>query len=128
MAAGLYLGMKKAALYIMALFYMGAGINHFIHPRFYTAIMPSWLQWHSALVLISGIAELLLGIFLIPVSTRRVAAWGLIALLVAVFPANVQMMMNYIHEQNPKTWISILRLPLQALLIWWAWIYTKPSK
>jgi uncharacterized membrane protein len=108
----------------MAVFYMAAGINHFIHPEFYLAIMPPYLPWHSALVLISGVAELVLGILLIPPFTRKLAAWGIILLLIAVFPANVQMLLNYIQENNPKTWLAILRLPIQGLLIWWAYQYT----
>lgn len=109
----------------MALFYVIAGINHFVHPRFYIAMMPPWLPWHATLVLLSGIAEAVLGLLLFPATTRQMAAWGIIALLVAVFPANIQMMLNYMHAHDPKTWITIVRLPVQGLLIWWAWIYTR---
>ena len=114
------------SLYIMALFYVLAGINHFTHPGFYLKIMPPWMPWHNLLVLISGILEILFAIFLLFISTRRIAAWCIIILLVAIFPANIQMMLNYIHEHNPQLWITVLRLPLQIVLIWWAYGFTKP--
>lgn len=112
----------------MSLFYVAAGVNHFWHPAFYHTIMPHWLPWHNELVFISGVFEILLGLLLLFSSTRRFAAWGIILLLVAVFPANIQMMINHWNESNPKLWISILRLPLQLLLIWWAYTITKNSK
>ena len=110
---------------MMAGFYILAGINHFVNPVFYKKIMPPWLDWHDTLILISGIIEIVLGILLLPIKTRQFAAWGLIALLIAVFPANVQMMINFREEQKPYLWIAVLRLPLQLLLIWWAYQYTK---
>lgn len=109
----------------MSLVYIAAGIFHFVQPRFYLKIMPPWLPWHSELILISGIAEIMLGVLLIPEATRTIAAWGIILLLIAVFPANIQMAVNYWKENNPYLWIALLRLPLQFVLIWWAWQYTK---
>ena len=75
----------------MAVFYMAAGINHFVNPIFYKKIMPPWVPWHYPLIYISGGVEILLGLLLIPAPTRKLAAWGIIVLLLAVFPANVQM-------------------------------------
>jgi uncharacterized membrane protein len=109
----------------MALFYTAAGVNHFVHPGGYMKIMPPWLPLHEQLVLISGIAEIFFALLLLFQVTRRIAAWGIIALLIAVFPANIQMMLNYYHENNPALWIAIVRLPLQIALIWWAWLFTK---
>ncbi len=120
--------MKKAGLYIQAGLYIMAGINHFINPAFYQLIMPPWMPWHYPLIYISGLAELLCGIFFIPVRTRRVAAWAIIMLLIAIYPANIQMAINYFQDNNPKLWIALLRLPLQVLLVWWAWIYTRRDK
>lgn len=114
---------KKSTLYIMALLYILAGINHFIHPETYMKIMPPWLPSPAFLVALSGVIEIILGILLIPNRTRRFAVWGIIALLIAVFPANIQMAMDYYHSQDPNLWIAILRLPIQILLIWWAYIY-----
>ena len=109
----------------MALLYIAAGINHFLHPAVYIEIMPHWLPAPKALVYITGIFEIVLGIMLVPLITRRTGAWGIILLLIIILPANVQMMLNYLHEGNPRLWISILRLPLQLLLIWWAYGLTK---
>ena len=117
--------MKKLSLYIMTLFYFAAGLNHFIRPQFYLKIMPPWIPVHKELVLISGIGEVLLALLLLFPVTRRLAAWGIIVLLVAVFPANIQMLINYYESNNPMLWIAVLRLPLQLVLIWWAYGFTK---
>ncbi len=111
----------------MTIAYIAAGINHFINPQLYLSIMPPWLPAHAALVEVSGVLEILLGLLLLPLRSRRLAAWGLVTLLIAVFPANVQMLLNYIREDNPHVWMAVLRLPLQLLLIWWAYIYTRPG-
>ncbi len=119
--------MKAVSLYIMAGFYTVAGVNHFLHPGSYNSIMPPWLGLHQELIYFSGVCEILFGLLLIPVKTRRIAAWCIICLLIAVFPANIQMMLNYVHENHPGLWLTILRLPIQALLVWWAYLYSKPG-
>jgi len=111
----------------MAVFYILAGNSHFFITDYYLAIMPPKIPYHLQLVYISGICEIIIGLLLFPISTRRLAAWMLIAFLVAVFPANIQMTINYSNENNPQLWVSIVRLPVQFLLIWWAWIYTKQN-
>ena len=121
--------MKKISLYIMILFYAGAGINHFIRPDFYLKIMPAWLPLHKELVFISGVAEVLCAVLLLFSKTRRLGAWAVIALLVAVFPANLQMLLDYKRDNNPMLWIAVLRLPIQLLLLWWAYSFTgKPTQ
>lgn len=79
----------------MSALYIAAGINHFRSPGTYTSIMPPYLPYHNALIYISGIFETGLGILLLFEKSRFFAAWGLIAVLLAVFPANVQMLINY---------------------------------
>lgn len=118
-----FIFMKLVSLYTMALLYVAAGIYHFVKPQGYVKIMPPWLPGPLALVYFSGACEILLGVLLFPENTRSMAAWGIMALLVAVFPANVQMMLNYFHYNNPLKWFTVARLPLQLLLIWWAWQY-----
>ncbi|HUR12501.1 MAG TPA: MauE/DoxX family redox-associated membrane protein [Flavitalea sp.] len=118
--------MKKISLYIMVCLYIAAGVNHFLNPETYERIMPTWLGWKLPLVYFSGVCEIVFGLLLIPGVTRRIAAWCLIALLIAVFPANIQMMINYYQQHDPNLWISIIRLPLQIVLIWWAWVFTRP--
>jgi uncharacterized membrane protein len=119
---------KKVSLYSMAAIYIAAGINHFVSPVFYKNIMPTWLPWHYPLITISGAAEIVLGLLLLPTTTRKWAAWGIIALLVAVFPANLQLMINYREQQHPYLWVAILRLPIQLLLIRWAYQFSRNSK
>jgi uncharacterized membrane protein len=111
----------------MSILYILAGLNHFVHPEFYMQIMPPWLPWPGELVLISGIAELFLGVFLLPSSTRKWAAWLIILLLIAIFPANIQMSINYANEHRPGFWLSVLRLPLQFVLIYWAYRVAKQA-
>jgi uncharacterized membrane protein len=118
-------GRQKISLYVMAVFYIIAGVNHFISPDFYKKIMPPWLPWHYPLIYFSGVCEIVFGILLLFKQTRKQAAWAIIVLLVAVFPANIQMMLNYYHQQSPYLWIAILRLPLQPLLMWWAYQFAK---
>jgi uncharacterized membrane protein len=120
--------LKKLFLYLMAFAYAAAGINHFVHPETYLAIMPPWLPAHSLLVFVSGVAEVVLAILLVPTTTRPLAAWGIILLLIVVFPANVQMLLNYWNEAHPNRWLAVLRLPVQLLLIWWAYQYTGTLK
>jgi uncharacterized membrane protein len=118
--------LKKIGLYLMSLFYVLAGFNHFHSPEVYLPMMPSFLPWPEQLILLSGLAEMGLGILLLVPKTRRIAAWGIIALLLAVFPANIQMLV--LHDstyQNIPLYILIGRLPGQLLFIWWAYIYTR---
>ena len=104
----------------LALLFVGAGLLHFLRPATYLAIMPPQLPQPLILVYISGFFELLGGLGLLPARTRRLAGWGLLALLVAVFPANVYMAL--IHEQiNISGWLAWGRLPLQLPLMWWVW-------
>lgn len=110
---------------MMAVAYIAAGINHFISAQFYYKIMPPYLPYPYELIYLSGLCESALGILLMFTKTRSFAAWGIVALLIAIFPANIQMLMNYIHENNPRLWVAIVRLPLQLLLIWWAYSFTK---
>ncbi len=117
--------MKNLLLYVMAIVYVAAGLNHFINPKFYTRIMPPWLPYPLTLVNISGICEIAFALLLIPAATRTIGAWLIILLLIAVFPANIQMSVNYWKYHNPYFWVTIARLPLQFVLIWWAWVYTK---
>ncbi len=109
---------------IFGVLFVAAGANHFINPKFYLDIMPPYLPWHYALVIISGIAEVVLGIGLLIPQTSTYAAWGLILLLIAVFPANLHMALNpelYPSLPSIALW---LRLPLQGLFILWAYWYT----
>lgn len=119
------LKLKKAGLYVMTLLYIVAGINHFAKTDVYISIMPPWLSYKRLLVYVSGGCEILFGILLLAATTRRLGAWAIILLLIAVYPANIQMAVNYYRSGSSYFWITILRLPLQFILIWWAYQYTK---
>lgn len=121
--------MRAFLLYGLALFFVLAGSNHFLAPETYVAMMPSALPAPWALVYISGVAEILGGLGLLHPRTRRFAAWGLIALLVAVFPANLNMAINDLPlgKRDLPTWALWARLPLQLVLIAWCWMFTRPG-
>src|ERR1039458_8037101 len=81
---------RTFALWVLAAFFVVAGANHFLNPGPYLAMMPHYLPWHEGLIIVSGVAEIAGGLAILVARVRRLAGWGLIALLVAVFPANVQ--------------------------------------
>lgn len=118
---------KLVLKYILALFFVLAGLNHFRNTDFYVKIMPPYLPWHLFFVYLSGFFEIALGALLLIPRQQRVAAWGLIALLVAVFPANIHMAVH--SELYPAISPAMLwaRLPLQGVLIAWAYWYTRPD-
>jgi len=118
---------KTVLLYLMAAFYIFGGYNHLANPEFYLAIMPPNLPEPELLNVVSGLAEILLGVFLLDPRTRALAAWGTIALLVAVFPANVYAATANVGADGPGTGAGIanwIRLPFQIVFIAWAWWYT----
>jgi len=110
---------------LFGVFFIGAGLNHFISTDFYLRIMPPYLPWHLPLVYASGVAETALGALLLVRRWSRIAAWGLILLLIAVFPANLHMALNAHLYPQFSPLLLWLRLPLQGLLIAWAYLYTR---
>lgn len=117
---------KTALRWLLTLFMVGAGLNHFLDPGPYIAMTPEFLPAPRALVYISGVAEILGGLGLIWARTRPFAAWGIIALLFAVFPANINMAVNDLPlgSRDLPTWALWARLPLQVVFIAWAYWYT----
>ena len=118
---------KTIARALMGMLFILAGINHFRRPRMYRAIMPPYLPWHNPLVALSGAAELGLGTLALVPQWRRQAGWGLIALLVAVFPANLHMALHSERYPRIPAWLLWCRLPLQAVLIAWVRWCTTPE-
>ncbi len=114
----------KAARVLAALFFVVAGIGHFVIPSFYLAMMPLWLPAHQLLVDLSGWAEIAGGVGLLIPRLRRAAGIGLILLLIAVFPANIQMLLNARAAGAAETALWI-RLPFQILLVWWVWVVSR---
>jgi uncharacterized membrane protein len=105
------------------------GFTHFFLPEPFVKIMPPQLPAPLGLVYLSGFYEILGGIGLLVPPVSQAAAWGLIALFIAVFPANINMAVNHIKlDYVPDSfWLHAVRLPFQAVLIAWAWWYTKPA-
>jgi uncharacterized membrane protein len=116
---------------LLGILFLVAGSLHFLIPQTYVRIVPDYLPAPLALVYISGFFEMLGGAgLLVPpeflgVPVRRIAAWGLVALLIAVFPANLYMVTDHDKFSNVPLWAAWLRLPVQLPLIWWAWFYTR---
>ena len=118
----------KTSLFLMAFFYIAAGINHFRVPEMYLPMMPPYLPAHDTLIFLSGVAEALLGAGLLWPKTQKYAAWGIIALLIAVFPANLYMyLIRDTAFPTVPEWILMARLPFQLVLMAWAYTYTKPA-
>ena len=116
--------MEDLGKYLMAAIYILAGIMHFVKPKVYLKIMPPALPFHKGLVYLSGLCEMVFGAMLLFDSTQSIGAWGLIATLIGVYPANIYMLSSY---KGKRKWYRIalwIRLPIQFLLIYWAWLYT----
>jgi uncharacterized membrane protein len=109
--------------WLLAAFFIAAGLNHFRDAGLYRAMMPAWLPWHEALVQTSGIAEIVGGLGVLVPVVRPVAGWCLIVLLVAVFPANLNLALHPLALSGLAVpgWALWARLPLQAVLIAWVW-------
>lgn len=112
-----------ASRIVLAALFAFAGTMHFIVPGQYAAIMPPWLPLHRELVYLSGVLEIAGGVGLLVARTRRAAGIGLILLLMAVWPANLQMLLNARASGAPALaqTLLLLRLPLQLVLIAWVW-------
>jgi len=117
---------KSISNFVLAVFMIVAGTMHFVNPEFYLKIMPPYLPFHKELVLVSGGCEILLGILLMIPKCSHLAAWGIIALLIAVFPANIYLYQHQgILPASPL--IHLLRLPLQGVFVLWAFWHTRPT-
>lgn len=119
-------GWKAASVMALALVFVGAGVAHFVRPRMFEAIVPPSFPWPRAAVLGSGVAEIAGGIGLLVEPLREAAGWGLVALALAVFPANVYMAREAgrFRHLAPR-WALWARLPLQFVLIAWiVWAVT----
>ena len=120
------------SIFFLAAIFVVAGVMHFLGPAGYAAIMPPWIPYRMEMVYLSGILEIAGGVGLLIAPMRKYSAIGLILLLIAVFPANVQMLMNAISDEEPalRTALLWLRLPLQPLLILWIFraAIARPSR
>lgn len=117
---------RKLVLLGLAGFFINVGVDHFINPEFYLAIMPPSFPLHAEAVYISGFFEILGGVCLLVPRLRKIAGWGLVALLICVYPANIYMALT--PEAFPEIPLSLLyfRLALQFLFFYWAYSVTRP--
>ena len=116
---------KEVFRWLLGAFFVAAGVGHFLRPAFYEAMIPPYLPAAHLLVVISGIAEIVLGILVVIPRFSRMAAWGLIALLIAVSPANIHMALHPSLFPEFRPVALLIRLPLQLVLIAWAFVYTR---
>ena len=120
----------QAARIGFALFFVAAGMMHFVVPGYYRTIVPSSLPAPGVLVAVTGAAEILGGIGLLVPRLRRAAGVWLIVVLVAIFPGNVEMLDLY-RSRGVSPWVELLlwlRLPLQGVLMWWAWRLSRGNR
>lgn len=118
---------QRIALYLMAAIYILAGINHFRAPEFYLRMMPPYIPNHELMILLSGVAEVLLGVLLLFGRTRKLASLGIIAMLIVFFTVHIYMLQerHTVFADIPEA-ILWIRIPLQFVLIYWAYWVGKP--
>jgi len=119
--------LKKIFKWILGVGMIAAGANHFVNPEFYLKVMPPYLPAPLFLIYLSGFFQIALGVLLLIPKFTRLAAWGIIALLIAVYPANIYMAMNAELFSEYSRILLYLRLPLQLVFIRWAFSYTKKA-
>lgn len=115
------LSLKTLFRLLLGLFFIVAGVNHFLNPQVYVGMIPPYLPYPEVLNLVSGAAEVAGGVGILMPRFRRWAGWGLVALLVAIFPANLHLALNGWEAYDIPRWVLWARLPLQGVFI--AWVY-----
>ena len=119
---------KNISIIIMSFFYIYVGIQHFIDPSWFVQIMPPYLPFHYEAVYISGFFEIIFGMLILVPKTRYVASWGLILLLISVYPANIYLAFNEAPQQAigiSQFFASWIRLPIQFIFIGLAYWHSK---
>ena len=113
----------------MSLLYVTVGVKHFTNTDFFVSIVPSIINWKEEIVLLSGLIEVILGILLLFNQTRKLAAWGIILLLIAVFPANIYLYLSEIPREalNISKNQALFRMPFQIPLIIIAYWHSKET-
>ncbi len=116
---------KRISFLLMSLLYVAAGVNHFIQPVFYVNIIPHYFPIPLELVYISGVCEIAFGVLVLFKKTRKTASWLIIAMLIAFLPVHLQMVIDNYSLLGLMFWISVIRIPLQYVLIKWALAVSK---
>ena len=118
--------LRKLSLLGISVFFIYFGIDHFINPEFYLSIMPPMFPLHLEAVYLSGLFEILGGVGVLIARTRSIAGWGLLALLIAVYPANIYMALTPQAFPDISLFALYFRLALQFLFFYWAYSITRP--
>ena len=118
---------RRGSLFAIAAIFVFAGVGHFTDTDFFVSIMPPYLPWHLQLVYVSGVFEILGGLGVLPTATRPAAGLGRIALLVAVFPANIHMALHPEQFEEMSRTALYIRLPIQFVVMAWVWWATRPT-
>ena len=114
--------LKLAFRWLCAAFFAGTGVTHFTDPGPFLSIVPPYLPFPLALVYISGFFEIAGGVGILVPRTRRLAGWGLVALLVAVYPANIHMLVNEVYMEGMPQSKTLLWVRMPFQLIFAAWV------
>ncbi|NRB36874.1 MAG: DoxX family protein [Pseudomonadales bacterium] len=120
--------MPRLPLLVITLFFLIGGISHFVVADFFILAMPDYLAYHKELVIISGVFEILGAIGILIPQTRLLAGYGLIALIVAVYPANINMALHPEKFKELSELFLYIRLPFQFLFIWFVWWAIAPER
>jgi uncharacterized membrane protein len=120
---------SKALTIAMSIFYTLAGLYHFINPVFYVGLVPESVDEKEFIIAVSGLFEIILGLFLLFRETRKIAAIAIIImLLVFLFVVHFPMALDFFDNENPLLWFAIIRIPIQFVLIYWAFRVSKIRK
>lgn len=121
---------KHITIYILSILYIVVGYKHFVNTDFFTAIVPPCLIYKKEIVIISGVIEIILGLSLLFEKTRKIGSWGIILLLISVFPANIYLYISEIprEELNISKAQALIRIPFQIPLIILAYWHSQTSK
>lgn len=109
--------------YLLGILLIIAGMNHFRKPKLYERIMPPYIPMGSSMVILSGVAEMALGMVLLNKDTQSTAAWGIIIMLILFLPVHIYMLQDKKAAMKLPKWALILRFPLQFALMYWAYLY-----
>lgn len=110
--------------YLLGIIFILAGVNHFRKPKLYEQIVPPYFPAASTIVMLTGIVEMILGFMLMNKNSQTEAGWGIIILLILFLPAHIYMLQNEKASLKIPKWALILRIPLQFVLMYWAYLYT----
>lgn len=109
--------------YLMGIIFILTGLNHFRVPKIYERIIPPYIPSHKNMVMLSGVAEVFLGILLLIPSMQSFAAWAIILMMLLFLPVHIFMLQDKRAGSGLPKWLLILRIPLQFAIIYWAWLY-----